>query len=107
MEAEAASEDRKRISGVAGWRDAHWYSDRERAALEWTEALTLIADHRPSDELLAKMRANFNDRELVFLTLAITAINSFNRFNVAFRTPAEAAEPLFKQLYSNSGAVPA
>ncbi|HLI96206.1 MAG TPA: carboxymuconolactone decarboxylase family protein [Candidatus Baltobacteraceae bacterium] len=103
MEAEAASEDGKRISGVAGWRDAHWYSDRERAALEWTEALTLIADHRPSDELLAKMRAHFNDRELVFLTLAITVINSFNRFNVAFRSPAEAAEPLFKQLYSLAG----
>jgi AhpD family alkylhydroperoxidase len=81
LEAEALGEDSKKIASVAGWREAGWFSARERAALEWTEDLTLVADHRPSDELLAK-----------------TTINSYNRFNVAFRTPAEAAEPLFKQL---------
>jgi AhpD family alkylhydroperoxidase len=98
LQAEALGDDTKRIASVAGWRDAHWFSDRERAALEWTEQLTLIADHRPSDELLARMREQFTDKELVHLTLAITTINSYNRFNVAFRTPAEAAEPLFNQL---------
>jgi AhpD family alkylhydroperoxidase len=99
LQAEALGDDKKRIASVAGWRDAHWFSDRERAALEWTEHLTLIADHRPSDELLARMREQFTDRELVYLTWAITIINSYNRFNVAFRTPAEAAEPLFEQLH--------
>jgi AhpD family alkylhydroperoxidase len=99
MEAEAIGETSKRLAGVAGWREAHWYSDRERAALEWTEALTLIADHRPSDDMLARMRSTFSDRELVFLTLAITTINTYNRFNVAFRTPAEAADEVFKQLH--------
>jgi AhpD family alkylhydroperoxidase len=98
LEAEALGEDSKKIASVAGWREAGWFSARERAALEWTEDLTLVADHRPSDELLAKMREQFTDKELTYLTLAITTINSYNRFNVAFRTPAEAAEPLFKQL---------
>jgi AhpD family alkylhydroperoxidase len=98
LQAEALGADKKRIASVAGWRDAHWFSERERAALEWTEHLTLIADHRPSDELLARMREQFTDKELVHLTFAITTINSYNRFNVAFRTPAESAEPLFEQL---------
>ena len=99
IEAQAAGETNNRLASLAGWRDAHWFSERERAALEWTEALTLIADHRPSDELLARMREQFDDRELIYLTLAVTTINSWNRFNVAFRTPAEAAEPTFKQLH--------
>jgi AhpD family alkylhydroperoxidase len=98
LQAEALGEDSKKIASVAGWREAHWFSVRERAALEWTEDLTLVADHRPSDDLLARMREVFSDKELVYLTLAVTTINSYNRFNVAFRTPAEAAEPLFKQL---------
>ena len=98
LQAEALGTDNKKIASVAGWREALWFNERERAALEWTEHLTLVADHRPSDELLAKMRHVFSDKELVYLTLAITLINSYNRFNVAFRTPAEAAEPLFKQL---------
>lgn len=98
LQAEALGDDKKRIASVAGWRDARWFSDKERAALEWTEHVTLIADQRPSDELLAVMREHFTDRELTYLTLAITVINSYNRFNVAFRTPAEAAEPLFEQL---------
>ena len=98
LQAEALGEDSKRLASIAGWREAHWFSERERAALEWTEHVTLVADHRPSDELLARVREQFSDRELVYLTWAITIINTYNRFNVAFRTPAEAAEPLFKQL---------
>jgi AhpD family alkylhydroperoxidase len=98
LQAEALGADNKKIASVAGWREASWFNERERAALEWTEDLTLVADHRPSDELLAKMREVFSDKELVYLTLAVTVINSYNRFNVAFRTPAEAAEPLFRQL---------
>lgn len=98
LQAEASGEESKRLATVAGWREAGWFSDRERAALEWTENLTLIADHRPSDELLAKMREHFTDRELAYLTLAITTINSFNRFNVSFRTPAEAAQGVFDQM---------
>jgi AhpD family alkylhydroperoxidase len=92
LEAEALGEETKRLASIGGWRDAHWFSERERAALEWTEHVTLIADHRPSDELIARVRAQFSDLEFAYLTLAITTINSFNRLNVAFRTPAEQVE---------------
>jgi AhpD family alkylhydroperoxidase len=104
LEAESNGEESKRLATVAGWREAGWFSERERAALEWTEALTLIADHRPSDELLARTRKQFTDRELVYLTLAITTINSFNRFNVALRTPAEAAETVFSRMHATAHA---
>jgi AhpD family alkylhydroperoxidase len=103
LEAQAAGEEKKRLFSLAGWRDSHWFSERERAALEWTEHLTLNAERPPSDELLARMKEHFSDRELVFLTLCITTINDWNRFNVAFRTPADAAEPYFRQKHRAAG----
>ena len=94
-EGEAAGESADRLYGLAAWHDAPWYSDRERAALEWTEALTQIAKERPAETLFDRMKEHFTEREIVYLTLAINTIGSWNRFNVAFGTSAARAEDLF------------
>ncbi|MGZ3506268.1 MAG: carboxymuconolactone decarboxylase family protein [Vulcanimicrobiaceae bacterium] len=99
---QAEGESLDRLSGVAAWREASWYTARERAALEWTEALTLVANQHPGSELLERMKEHFSDRELAYLTLAINTINSYNRFNVGFGTPPEGAEALFKMLQAQA-----
>lgn len=81
--------DWHKINLVAGWRDATDFNARERAAFEWTEALTHLDDHRAIDAAYEEVKAVFNEREQVELTHAIAIINVYNRFNVAFR-----AEPL-------------
>ncbi|KIZ41453.1 alkylhydroperoxidase [Rhodopseudomonas palustris] len=73
-----------KLSLVVVWRDAPVFSARERAALAWTEALTLIADG-VDDEVYAAARAEFSDQELVYLSSAIAGINVWNRFGVAYR----------------------
>jgi len=84
-DAAEAGETLQRLHGIAVWREAPFYTDRERAALDWTEAVTLIAvDHVP-DEVFERVRGVFTDEELTSLTLAIVTINSFNRLAVAFR----------------------
>jgi AhpD family alkylhydroperoxidase len=95
---QALGESLDRLTGIPGWREASWYTARERAALEWTEALTLLANEHPSSELLKRMKEHFSDRELVYLTLAINLINTYNRFNVGLGTPPERAESVFKML---------
>jgi AhpD family alkylhydroperoxidase len=85
-EGEAAGESADRLSGLAAWHDAPWYSLRERAALEWTEALTQIVRERPAESLFERMKQHFTEREIVYLTVAVNAINSWNRLNVAFGT---------------------
>ena len=65
----------------------------ERAALEWAETLTLIASHHVSDELYTRTREHFTEAELVGLTVAVVAINGWNRFNIAFQTPAGDYQP--------------
>ncbi len=68
------------------WREAPFYTERERAALTWTEAVTLVSiDHVP-DEVYAAARVQFTEEELVYLTLAIIAINGWNRLAISFRT---------------------
>ena len=104
-EGQALGETSDRLSGVAAWHDAPWYSERERLALEWTEALTHLAGQQPADDLLDRMKEHYNERELVYLTFAVTAINSFNRFNVAFGTSPEGADAVFKMMHPE--AVPA
>lgn len=98
-EGTALGESNDRLFGVSAWRDAPSYSARERAALEWTEALTLLAKEHPSGELLARMQAQFDDREIVHLTMAIALTNTWNRFNVAFGTSPENADGAFKMLH--------
>ncbi|HEU0002760.1 MAG TPA: carboxymuconolactone decarboxylase family protein [Ktedonobacteraceae bacterium] len=88
QDARAEGESEQRLYLLSSWREAPFYSERERAALEWTEALTLIANDHVPDEVYQSVHPHFTDEELVNLTLAITTINSWNRLNVAFRTPA-------------------
>ena len=89
-ELEEAGEDARRIWTVAAWREAPYFSDAERAALELTEAMTRIAD-RPdpvSDEVWAQAAEHYDEPALAALLIEIAAINVWNRFNVATRTPA-------------------
>jgi AhpD family alkylhydroperoxidase len=92
-DARAMGETEQRLYLLPAWRETGLYTERERAALAWTEALTEIAEERVPDEVYAEVRPHFTDDELAFLTLAVVAINSFNRFNVAFRMPAGSYQP--------------
>lgn len=85
VDARKAGENDRRLSLLPVWCEAGVYSDRERAALAWAEALTLVADSHVPDEVWAQVRQQFEDAELVNLTLLVTAINAWNRFAIAFR----------------------
>jgi AhpD family alkylhydroperoxidase len=87
-DARAIGEDEQRLHLVAVWRDAPSFTPRERAALAWTEALTLLPETGAPDDVYAAMAREFDPPEQVALTLAIVAINGWNRFSVGFRTPA-------------------
>jgi AhpD family alkylhydroperoxidase len=79
----------ERMHLLNAWREAPLYSAREQAALAWTEALTLITQGHAPDEVYAQARAQFSDKELVDLTLAITTINAWNRLAIGFRKAPE------------------
>ena len=84
-DARAHGETEQRLYGLDAWRETPYYSARERAALEWTEAVTEIGrDHVP-DEVFERARQYFSERELIDLTLAVVAINAWNRLSIAFR----------------------
>jgi AhpD family alkylhydroperoxidase len=84
--ARSLGETDQRLYAVSLWRECPYYSERERAALAWTEAITLVSvDHVP-DEAFELVRSHFTEKELVDLTLAIVAINGWNRLAIAFRT---------------------
>jgi AhpD family alkylhydroperoxidase len=85
-DARKAGETEARIYLLNAWRESNLYSARERAALAWTEALTLVAETHAPDADYEAARALFNDEELVHLTLAISAINAWNRIAIGFRT---------------------
>jgi AhpD family alkylhydroperoxidase len=85
-DARAAGEAEQRLYGLNAWRETPYYSARERAALEWTEALTLVADTGVPDDVYERVREQFSEDELVHLSLAIVAINGWNRLNIAART---------------------
>jgi len=84
----AAGESEQKLSLLDAWREAPGFTDRERAVLAWTEAVTLIADGHVPDEVYNLARAQFNQADLANLTLAVVAINGWNRLNIAFRTEA-------------------
>jgi alkylhydroperoxidase family enzyme len=92
-DARAQGETEQRLYALNAWRETPFYSDRERAALEWTEELTLIAGRDVPDELYARVREHFNEEELVNLTLAVVQINGYNRFAKPFRAPAGSYQP--------------
>ena len=81
----AEGESEERLYLLDAWREAPFYSDRERAALAWTEAVTMIAHDHVPDEVYEQARQQFTDDELAKLTLAVVAINGWNRFSIAFR----------------------
>lgn len=85
-DARAAGETEQRLYVLSAWREAPFYAERERAALEWAEALTLIPQNDVPDDLYERVSQQFDDKELVDLTLAITTINTWNRLAIAFRT---------------------
>ncbi len=87
-DARAIGEDEQRLHLVAVWREAPGFTPRERAALAWTEALTLLPETGAPDDVYAALEPAFTPRERVALTLAIVAINGWNRLSVGFRRPA-------------------
>ncbi len=90
----ALGEPEQKLYMLNAWREWDGYSPRERAALEWTEAVTLLTEGFVPDAVYQAAKAQFDDRELANLTLAIVAINGWNRLNVAFRTPAGSYKPM-------------
>ena len=93
-DARAAGETEQRLYLLDAWHEAtHLYSERERAAVEWTEAITNIGDGHAPDDVFARVRAQFTEPELVDLTLAISAVNAWNRLNIAFRVQAGGYRP--------------
>jgi AhpD family alkylhydroperoxidase len=84
-EAKARGESDQRLYMLDAWRESPFYSERERAALLWCESLTLISETGAPDDAFAEVRKQFNDEELANLSLAIVAINSWNRLMIGFR----------------------
>lgn len=86
-EARERGETEQRLYLVQAWREVPIYTDRERAALAWTEAVTLVAESRVPDDVYDLAHGAFTDEELVGLTLAISVINTWNRFAISFHLP--------------------
>jgi AhpD family alkylhydroperoxidase len=89
-----AGETADRLALLPVWRDAPVFTKRERAALGWAEALTTLSTHAANAEFYEAARGELGDTALVELTLAIAAINSWNRMNIAFQTPPAAGTPV-------------
>jgi AhpD family alkylhydroperoxidase len=85
LDARKRGKTEQRLYLLAAWRDSPLFGDRERAALAWTEALTLLPQTRAPDDIYDALRAQFTEEEQVKLTLLIVAINGWNRINVGFR----------------------
>lgn len=89
----AAGETEQRLYGLDAWRESPYYTERERAALAWAEAVTNITDGRVPDEVFEEAHRYFKDAELANLTLGVVAINGWNRLNIAFRTTPGTYQP--------------
>jgi AhpD family alkylhydroperoxidase len=92
-DARLAGETEQRIYALNAWRETPFFTDRERAALEWAEALTRVGDTHVPDEVFEIARRQFTEAELVALTLAVVVINGWNRLAVSFRAPAGSYQP--------------
>jgi AhpD family alkylhydroperoxidase len=89
----AARETEQRLYELDAWRETPFYSEREQAALAWAEAVTRVTDGHVPDSVFTQARDQFSEQELADLTLAIVAINSWNRLNIAFRTVPGSYQP--------------
>ncbi|MDI2142657.1 MULTISPECIES: carboxymuconolactone decarboxylase family protein [unclassified Pseudomonas] len=85
VEARRAGETERRLYAIAVWRDSGFFNLRERAALAWTDAVTLLAESHVPDDVYEQARTQFNEGELVDLTMAVSTISSWNRLAVSFR----------------------
>jgi len=83
----ALGEDEQRLYSLDAWRESPFYTERERAALEWTESLTLVAEDHVPDAVYEAVRGHFSEKELSDLSLAVATINAWNRLSIAARTP--------------------
>lgn len=92
-DARAEGETEQRLYVLNAWREAPFYSERERAALAWTEALTLVAEDQVPDEIYNEVRQHFSEKELADLSLAVVAINGWNRLAIGFRSEAGTYQP--------------
>lgn len=84
----SSGETEQRLYLLDSWREAPFYTERERAALAWAEAVTKVTAGHVPDEVYHEAIKQFSDTELIDLTMAVININSYNRINIAFRTPA-------------------
>jgi alkylhydroperoxidase family enzyme len=92
-DARVAGETEQRIYGLSAWRETPFYTDKERAALEWTEAVTELSKGHVPDDLYQRVSAHFTEDELVALTLGVVVINGWNRLAVPFRAPVGTYQP--------------
>lgn len=89
----ALGETEQRLYGLPAWKESPYYTDRERAAFTWTEALTVITDGFVSDEVYESVRPHFTEKELTELSMAIVIINAWNRLAISSRSTAGAYQP--------------
>jgi AhpD family alkylhydroperoxidase len=92
-DARAAGETEQRLYALDAWRETPFYTPRERAALAWTEALTLVREGHVPDAVFQEARAAFSEQELMDLTMAVVAINGWNRIAIAFRAVPGTYQP--------------
>lgn len=92
-DARAHGETEQRLYALAAWRETPFFTERERAALAWTEALTLVAETHVPDAVYDRVHPHFSEEELVNLTLVVTTINAWNRLAIGFRTVPGTYQP--------------
>jgi AhpD family alkylhydroperoxidase len=92
-DARHAGETEQRIYALNAWRETPFFTDRERAALAWTEAVTRVGDSHVPDELYGRVAAQFEEAELVALTFGVIVINGWNRLSVSFKPPVGSYQP--------------
>lgn len=92
-DARAAGETEQRIYALSAWRETPFFTPRERAALEWTETVTLVAETHVPDDVYKRVAEQFDESELVALTGAVIVINSWNRLSVSFRPEVGSYQP--------------
>ena len=104
-DARAEGESEQRLYALDAWSETPFFDDRERAALEWTEAVTDVAEGHIPEDVYERVRQHFTEQELVDLTLAIANINTWNRLNIAFRTvPGNYRPGMFKSPFAGAEA---
>ena len=95
-DARANGETEQRLYALNAWRETPFFTERERAALAWTESVTLVSEGHVPDEVFERVRAHFSDEELINLTMAVVAINSWNRLVLTFRVVPGTYQPQTK-----------